>query len=240
MDFRDYAKLAVRVYRENTGYINKESRHLFVTLADTAIQKCDTRSICLYHQADLELLLNSVEDATRISLDNGISNCGYYGDNPWIASLTQAACSNSSLYNCIPSSLLRAFQDSLSNRLFTGIVLQEQLIHLASRSACRNSSIAPLAASSLASDASSTLHIGSREASARLAILRGPVLPLSTPPAPNTKPTVSHPCDAIRCDRSSGCRTPLLASPSTEILIDNDSGYVDKNGRGLEHGSEKK
>jgi hypothetical protein len=199
MTFKDYARLATQVFEDNTEYHDEEGRHMFVTLADIAIQRCDSWSVYCYHVEELQGLLRCMEVATHVSADNGIANCGYYGDLPWIASFTQAACSNAGLYNCLPLPLLRALEDSLKEGLLTGEGLQQQLMQLISRSACRESVTV------------ASLQLVTAE------------LPLhEIPPAslryanPNVGTPVPHSANDV------SYRTPLLETPSAETLSESD------------------
>lgn len=136
MTFRDYAQLAIQVFRENEGYKDLEGRHLFVTLSDIAIHKCDSWYSSLYHEEDLQTLLQCMEEATRVSLHFRIRNCGYYADMPWMISLSHAAATNQGLYNYIPLSFLRASEECLSADLTTGPAAKKQLEDLVAQCAC--------------------------------------------------------------------------------------------------------
>ncbi|EKM57088.1 uncharacterized protein PHACADRAFT_208235 [Phanerochaete carnosa HHB-10118-sp] len=194
MRFKDYARLAVQVYQENRDYANEESCHLFVTLADIAVQKCDAWYECVYYYdlEDLQSLLQCVEEAARTSLERGIPNCGHYGDLPWIASLSKAASSNAGLHTCIPLSLLRTLGSGIALGLFTGEGLQRELRRLKRRCACRDTvSVSPEAVP--AEDPFATS-----------------VSTLKTPGS------TSQSIVRVSCDGTS--RTPLLSSPSVESL----------------------
>lgn len=194
MRFKDYAKLAIQVYQENRDCSNEESRHLFATLADIAVQKCNAWYECVYYYdlEDLQSLLQCMEEAARISLERAIPNCGHYGDLPWIASLSKAASSNAGLHTCIPLSLLRTLGSGIALGLFTGEGLQRELRRLKRRCACRDTvSVSPggvLVEDPFATSVSALRPSGSKTQS----VVR------------------------VSCDSTS--RTPLLASPSSENL----------------------
>lgn len=133
MSLQAHAELAISVYRSNFNYTNPENRHLFVTLADLALAKCDSPYAYDYGHALIERLLKCVNEAAQISLDKKLRNCGYYGDLPWIASLLVAAKTTPDVCRCFPKTLLGVLEGGLNAGLVTGSSAHAQLAELKSR-----------------------------------------------------------------------------------------------------------
>lgn len=133
MNLKAHAELAISVYRSNPNYSNPENRHLFVTLADLALAKCDGPHAYDFGHVLIERLLQCINEAMQISLDKKLRNCGYYGDLPWIASLLVAAKTTPDVCSCFPKKLLKVLEDGLDAGLVTGYAARAQLADLKAR-----------------------------------------------------------------------------------------------------------
>ncbi|GJE93382.1 hypothetical protein PsYK624_095410 [Phanerochaete sordida] len=190
--FKDHARLAIEVFHESSDYSNEESRHLFVTLSNLAIQRCDSWRVLCYDHDDLQSLLQCMEAAARISLERSITNCGHYSGLPWVASLSKAAASHAGLHTCIPLSFLRTLSTGVAQGLFIGKHMQRQLRGLKARCACRDTMSIP------------------------------PDTPLQDPfgtGASTPKTLVAPSLSTPQVSRDSTSRTPLLASASSDSLV---------------------
>ena len=214
MTFRDYARLAVSVFRGNDGYSDPESRHLFVTLSNAAIQNCSSWYTSLYNQEDLQSIMQCLEAAARVSLDSRIPNCGYYTHLPWISSLSSAAESNPGFHAYIPLSLLRTLEESISVGLIAGnLKTQRQLEELLVRCACRETVvIAPTPEASLEGEEPKQGPHAQANGQIALDDDARSLLPLAIPSCGE------HQEDG-RYDSS--CQTPLLGTPSSATLANN-------------------
>lgn len=133
MSLQAHAELAISVFRSNPKYTNPENRHLFVTLTDLALEKCDGPYAYDFGHVLIERLLKCVNEAAQISLDKKLRNCGYYGDLPWIASLLVAAKTTPDVCSCFPKTLLGVLEDGLDAGLITGGTVRTQLAELEAR-----------------------------------------------------------------------------------------------------------
>lgn len=223
MDFKDYANLAISVFQTNPNYTNAESRHLFVTLSDIAITKCTSWFTYVYNQETLQSLLQCMEAAARVSLDQGIAYCGFYGDLPWVASLSRSAGSDGGLLGCLPLSLLRALEESLDAGLLAGSMRRE-LEDLLVRCACRDSVVVE-----------SPISYTPEAQAAMNPVYRVPVPSRRrdrAPPAVDSfgvderlsslDVTLSRPSTRDSPEEGS-CHTPLLQTPSSDTLAEDDS-----------------
>lgn len=207
MGFRDYAKLAIQVFEENKEYADAEGRHLFVTLSDIAIQKCDHFYAYLYNQEYLQSLLHCMEEAARVTLEQCIADCGYYGDLPWLASLSHATASNTGLTNCTPLSLLRTLEKCFSAGLLADGRTQKQLDALILLCACRNTVITdtpgPVAEGALCNRDRVPVKL-------EYGAVEGQIVAGETPLASSM--SLPRPDDS--------CQTPLLVTPSSITLTE--------------------
>lgn len=104
MSFADYTEAALHVYRCSQIYTVNEDRHLFATLVNSALEACTAWNPHNHELDELVALLLCVDEAISICLEMSIPNCGFYGDLPWLSTLTKS--SNEAVFVYMPLSLL--------------------------------------------------------------------------------------------------------------------------------------
>ncbi len=115
-----HMEIAIQIFRNNSDYRRSEDRHLFVVLADSAI--CNSMQEDKGENKEaLRNLLLCMDDATQLSLERRVSNCGYYGHLPWIETLLSLAQHPHPSWNgLISASLIDHLEEGVQKYLITG------------------------------------------------------------------------------------------------------------------------
>ncbi|PSR75165.1 hypothetical protein PHLCEN_2v9281 [Hermanssonia centrifuga] len=220
--FKDHTEMALKLFRSNQGSPD-EGRHLFVTLADIAIRKCDNYYTHYYDKDLFEALLQAVGQMLQHSLEHNLPNCGFYGDLPLLHTLCEMGNSNPEIYSSIPPSLLENAELCIQRALVSGKDLDGTLRRLREHSDAGAASLEGRPAKLKMS----SMSLVSSVAGPVPASLTVPAINPSHTIPPDPKPLPLDSCDSIT--PSGNSKWPLSPSSAETIAI------VDGHGKPSRH-----